>query len=100
MLLKPAASRDVRPTLGIPALTSRAGVSLSFMFLTALAASRQPLLRAPNLRPSIWWRVFPAHGLSLFSRSAGLRVLLLPRAGGYCFPGPQRGGSLPLPFIF
>ena len=38
VLLYPAASRDVRPTPGIPALTSRAGASLSFVFLPPPAA--------------------------------------------------------------
>ena len=42
MLLNPAASQAVRPTPGIPALTSRAGASLSFVFPTPPAASRQP----------------------------------------------------------
>ena len=40
VLLYPAASRAVRPTPGISALTSRAGPSLSFLFLTPPAASR------------------------------------------------------------
>ena len=31
---------------------------------------------------------------------AGPRVRPLPHAGGYLFPAPERGGSLPLPFIF
>ena len=31
---------------------------------------------------------------------ASLRVSLLPSAGGYLFPEPELGGSLPLPFIF
>ena len=39
VLLNPAASQTVRPTPGVPALTSRAGASLSFVFLTL-----QPLL--------------------------------------------------------
>ena len=39
VLLNPAASRDVRPTPSVPALTSRAGASLSFVFLTLPATS-------------------------------------------------------------
>ena len=39
VLLNPAESWDVRPTPGVPALTSRAGVSLSFVFLTQPASS-------------------------------------------------------------
>ena len=41
-LLNPAAPRAVRPTPSIQALTSRAGVSLSFVFLTTPASSRPP----------------------------------------------------------
>ena len=40
VLLNPAVSWDVYPTSNIPALTSRAGMSLSFVFLTPPAASR------------------------------------------------------------
>ena len=40
VLLNPAASRDVRPTPGVPALTSRAGASLSFVFLMPPATGR------------------------------------------------------------
>ena len=39
MLLNPAASRDVHRTPGVPALTFRARVSLSFVFLMLPAAS-------------------------------------------------------------
>ena len=39
VLLNPAASRDVRPTRGIPALTSWADASLSFVFLIPPVAS-------------------------------------------------------------
>ena len=46
VLLNPAASWDVRPTLGIPALTPRAGASVYFVFLTPPAASRPA--RAPG----------------------------------------------------
>ena len=42
VLLNPAASQAVRPTSSIPALTSRAGMSLSFVFPTPPAASRHP----------------------------------------------------------
>ena len=41
-----------------------------------------------------------AHGLSLLSYGCCLQVRPLPRAGGYHFPVPERGRSLPLPFIF
>ena len=41
-----------------------------------------------------------AHGLSLLSCGCCLQVRPLPRAGGYHFPVPERGRSLPLPFIF
>ena len=41
--LNPVVSRDVRPTPGVPTLTSRAGVSLSFLFLTPPAAPVHPL---------------------------------------------------------
>ena len=50
VLLNPAASRDVRHTPGIPALTSSAGASLSFVFLMLPAASRPACTpRAPGL---------------------------------------------------
>ena len=41
-----------------------------------------------------------AHGLSLLSCGCCLQVRPLPSPGGYHFPVPERGGSLPLPFIF
>ena len=47
VLLNPAASRDVRPTPSVLALTSRAGVSLSFVFLTPSAPLCAP--GAPGL---------------------------------------------------
>ena len=144
VLLNPAASRDVRPTPGIPALTSRAGASLSFVFLTPPAASHPAHapgapglsldpVSAPELREMVGGtrsrltdsvccfqsadprsarspvqvarqvpcaRAPGARVLSLLSRGCRLRVRLLPRAGGYRFPAPERGGSLPLPFIF
>ena len=52
VLLNPAASRAVRPTPGIPGLTSRASVSLSFVFPTLPAASRPA--RAPELPSSLF----------------------------------------------
>ena len=80
VLLNPAASRDVRPTPGVPALTSRAGASLSFVFLTPPAASRPACSGAPGLslvpvsalelRFSVWWRVLPGS----WSQSALSRV--------------------------
>ena len=39
VLFNPAVSQDVHPTPGVPALTSRAGTSLSFVFLMPPAAS-------------------------------------------------------------
>ena len=42
VLLNPAESWDVRPTPGVSAFTSRAGASLSFVFLTPLAAHLPP----------------------------------------------------------
>ena len=48
VLLNPAASWDVCPTPGIPAFTSRARASLSFVFLTPPAASCQPPPCAPG----------------------------------------------------
>ena len=42
VLFNPVASWAVRPTPGVPALTSRASVSLSFVFLPLTAASCQP----------------------------------------------------------
>ena len=53
VLLNPAASRDVRPTPGIPDLTSRAGASLSFVFLTPPTASH-PVRAPPELLVSVW----------------------------------------------
>ena len=52
VLLNSAASRDVRPTPGVPALTSRASASLSFVFLTRPAASCPRVL--PELLVSVW----------------------------------------------
>ena len=56
---------------------------------------------APELRFSVWLLVF----LGSRSQSALLQVQVresgpLPSTSGYCFPAPERGGSLPLPFIF
>ena len=111
--LNPAASRNVRPTPGIPALTSRAGASLSFVFLTPPATSRQPppcapgapgLSLAPVSTPEFRFSLVvcvPRLMVSVCSLvGAGLRVLLLPHASGYHFMAPELGGSLPLPFIF
>ena len=52
VLLNPAASRAVRPTPGDPALTSRAGASLSFVLPTPPAASRQPPRAGSRSSPS------------------------------------------------
>ena len=52
VLLNPAAPRAVRPTPGVPALTSRAGASLSFVFPTPPAASRP--VHAPELPSSLF----------------------------------------------
>ena len=54
VLLNSAASQDVRPTPGIPALTSRAGASLSFVFLTLPAANCPCVL--PELPVSVWFQ--------------------------------------------
>ena len=89
VLLNPAASWAVCPTPGVPTLTSRAGASLSFVFLTLPAASRQPLLRAPELRlnvactlrssgPQTGHARSPAHGLSLLSRGCMSKSPPLP----------------------
>ena len=115
VLLHPATCQDVRPTPGAPALTSRASALLSFVFLTPPAASRQPPPRAPRApglsldpvsTPEFREKSGGAHSPLMvpvcFLAGAGprVRVHLLPRAGGYRFPAPERGGSLPLPFIF
>ena len=75
VLLNPAASRAVRPTPGVPALTSRAGASLSFVFLTPPAAShpaRTPgapgLSLDPVSTPEFWSSV-----RSLVVRTPGSR---------------------------
>ena len=75
VLPDPTASRDVHPTPGIPALTSRAGASLSFVFPTPPVASR------PSWAPG-------APILSLLSQACGSVDCPLPLAGGYCFPVP------------
>ena len=61
VLLNPAASRDMRPTPGVPALTFRAGVSLSFMSLTPPAASWPHALQSSV---SVW---FVHSGAPVFS---------------------------------
>ena len=149
MLLNPAASQAVCPTPGIPALTSKAGVSLSFVFLTPPATSRRlpracswsswsqsAVSRVPSASPPAppcRWPVSRPRARSRSSQTqsgssehtgvpefremlggtrsrltvsvcsltgASLQVRPLPRAGGYRFPSPEHGGSLPLPFIF
>ena len=108
MLLNPAASRDVRPAPGVPALASRASASLSFVFLTLPAAagcswsSQSQSGSSEHTGAPIFSLVatFPAPGLTLLSRGASPRVRPLPRAGGYRFLAPKRGASLPLLFIF
>ena len=50
VLLNPAACRAVHPTPAVPALTSMAGASLSFVFLTPSAAPRALL----ELPVSVW----------------------------------------------
>ena len=52
VLLNPAAIQAVHPTPGVPALTSRACASLSFVFLTPPAASHPA--RVPELRSSLF----------------------------------------------
>ena len=65
---KPYMSRDVRPTAGVPALTSRASTPLSFVFLTPPATSCPQVLwssvsvwfaRPLELRFSDWLHPFP-----------------------------------------
>ena len=76
VMLNPAASRDVRPTPGIPALTSSAGASPSFVFLTPPAAPACSGAPGLSLVPvsTLEFReksgvvLSPAHGLSLLSR--------------------------------
>ena len=51
VLLKPAVSRDVRPTPGIPA-----GVSLSFVFLTPPAAAASCPHAFPELPVLVWFQ--------------------------------------------
>ena len=109
VLLNPTTSRDMRPTAGIPALTSRAGTSLSFVFLTPPAASLPRVLRSSV---SVWFTHSGAPVFRLAARvprvtvsvcslaGASLRVRPLPSAGGYHFLAPERGGSLSLPFVF
>ena len=111
VLLNPAVSREVCPTLGVPALSSRMGAFLSFVFLTLTAASCQPPPHAPRapslslvpvntpeLRFSVWSHArSQAHGLSLLScgcRSASppapqCRWLLLPSARARRLPPPS-----------
>ena len=62
VLLSPAVSQDVRPTPGVPALTSRSGASLSCVFLTPPAVSRQLPPRAPGA-PGV--SLVPVSGLEL-----------------------------------
>ena len=50
VLLNPAGSRALCPTPSVPALTSRAGASLSFVFLMPPAAPRT----LPELPVSVW----------------------------------------------
>ena len=100
--LNPAAARVVNPTPGIPAVTSRAGASLSFVFLIPPATSRQ-LPAAAARSWSSWSQSGSSERTGAPFQSGGARsprVCPLPRAGGYHFPAPKRGGSLPLPFIF
>ena len=73
VLLNPAASGAVRPTPSVPALTSRASVSLSFVFLIppaalrALHAEALPLSLVEALPLSLVASI-PAQDLSLLSR--------------------------------
>ena len=98
VLLNPAASGDVRPTPSVPALTSRAGASLSFESLISPAAShpaRSEALALSLVAPVPWLTASVC-----FLAGAGPGVCPLPRASGYHFLAPEWGGSLPLPFIF
>ena len=87
MLLNPAASRDVRPTPGVPALTSRASAPLSFVFLIPPAAptlSEAPALRLVAHIPWLKVTVCSLAGQVRVRKSAPL-----PRAGGYRFLAPS-----------
>ena len=80
VLLNLASSRDVCPTPGVPALTSRSSVSLSFVFLTLPATSCPTRsgapglslvpVSAPELHFSLVVRV-PCSRSRLFSRRCG-----------------------------
>ena len=72
VLLNPAALQVVRPTPVIPALTSWASASLSFVFLTPPAASRQPP-RAPGA-PGL--SLDPVSTSEFREKSGGTRSLL------------------------
>ena len=114
VLLNPAVSWDVRPTPGVPALTSRAGASLSFALLTPPAASRPCARASPSSLLQCGSRMLRSSGFQSgrvcafsgsWSQSALSRVPvrksgLLPSAGGYCFLAPERAVSLPLLFSF
>ena len=104
VLLNPAASRDVRPAPGVPALASRASASLSFVFLTLPAAPAHSRSQSgSNEHTGAPFQSGGARSLlkvpSVFSQ---VRVHESGRsgAGGYCFLAPKRGGSLPFPFIY
>ena len=92
VLLNPAASRAVRHTPGVPALTSRAGASLSFVFLMPPASSRAHVRTYTRSRNS--WsqsavlRVSPA--------SARSPCRWLPLLGARKWPLPPPSVYLPI----
>ena len=84
VLLNPITSRDVCPTASFPALTSRASISLSFVYLTPPATSHQTLATpVHSMAPfqcgscALWsssfqtGHAFPGSRLSLLSRACG-----------------------------
>ena len=93
VLLNPAATRAVCPTPDIPALTSRAGVSLSFVFLTPPAASRPAhapgasgLSLNPVSTPMFWnsVRCLLVHAPGSWSHSAVSRVWVCSPPTPWC----------------
>ena len=85
MLLNPAASQAVRPTPGIPALTSRAGASLSFVFPTPPATSRQSPA-APRGLPELPVSVWCLAGANRESTCSPVQLALQPPAAPRMLP--------------
>ena len=103
MLLNPAASWDVRPTPGVPGLTSGAGTSLSFVFVTLPAApvcsrssrSQSGSSEHTGVPCEVWWCALPAHGFSPLSR--GCRSASLPAPPCRWLPLPDPNTVVPNP---